>query len=165
MAVVVVQFHRALQLSENHLLKRWSELCLSFFCFIFIRWYLEHKNEVLVHWPILEFIPSILKNQHRIHEWSVELFNSVGSTIVARGPIFARLNLVYTGDLRNAEYITKINFSNFPKGADYIEIFDVIGNGIFNMEYEHWQAQRKLANTTLMSKEFRSYVAKTTFNA
>ncbi|KAF5191198.1 alkane hydroxylase MAH1-like [Thalictrum thalictroides] len=33
------------------------------------------------------------------------------------------------------------------------------------MEYEHWQAQRKLANTTLMSKEFRSYVAKTTFNA
>ncbi|PIA30064.1 hypothetical protein AQUCO_05700043v1, partial [Aquilegia coerulea] len=143
---------------------RWPELCLAFFCFIFIRWYLKHKNEVLVHWPILEFIPSILKNQHRIHEWSVELFNSVGSTIVARGPIFARLNLVYTGDLRNAEYITKSNFSNFPKGADYVEIFDVIGNGIFNMEYEHWHAQRKLANTTLMSKEFRSYVAKATLN-
>ncbi|PIA30062.1 hypothetical protein AQUCO_05700041v1 [Aquilegia coerulea] len=159
-----VEIHPALYWYEYHLFKRCSQLCLAFFCFIFIRWYLKHKNEVLVRWPILDLLPSILKNQHRMQDWSVELANSVGSSVVARGPIFARLNLVLTFDVRNAEYITKTKFSNFPKGADYIEIFDIIGSGIFNMENEYWHAQRKLANTTFMSKEFRSYVAKTTLD-
>ncbi|KAF5182476.1 Cytochrome p450 [Thalictrum thalictroides] len=161
---MAVDINLALYWSEYHLVKRWPELCLAFFCFIFIKWYLKHKNEVLVKWPILDLLPSILKNQHRMQDWSVELANSVGSSIIARGPFFARLNLVLTFDVRNAEYITKTNFSNFPKGADYIEIFDIIGSGIFNMEYEYWHAQRKLANSTFMSKEFRSYVAKTTLD-
>ncbi|KAF9590201.1 hypothetical protein IFM89_031856 [Coptis chinensis] len=143
-------------------MKRWPEFCLTLFCFITVRWYLKHKNEVLVQWPILDVMPSLLKICHRIHEWSVELANSVGNTIVGRGPVFARLRLVYTCDPRNVEYITKTNFTNFPKGADYIEIFDILGKGIFNSDYEYWHAQRKVANMKFMSKDFRSYIAQTT---
>ncbi|PIA34368.1 hypothetical protein AQUCO_03800166v1 [Aquilegia coerulea] len=154
-----MELHPALHLLGYHLIKRWPEVCLAFFCFIFIWSYIKHQNDVLVFWPIFDCLPSILKNRHRIHDWSVELANSVGNTIVGKGPIFARLHLVYTCDPLNVEYIAK---TNFPKGSEHHEIMDVIGNGIFNVDYEHWHAQRKMANRTFMSKEFRSYIAKTT---
>ncbi|PIA30061.1 hypothetical protein AQUCO_05700040v1 [Aquilegia coerulea] len=142
---MIMELHPPLHLLEYHLIERWPQVCLA--------------NEVLVLWPILDCLPSILKNRHRIHDWTVELANSVGNTIVGKGPIFAPLRLVYTCDPLNVEYIAK---TNFPKGAEHYEIMDVIGNGIFNVDYQHWHAQRKMANKTFMSKEFRSYIAKTT---
>ncbi|KAF6140681.1 hypothetical protein GIB67_013974 [Kingdonia uniflora] len=140
--------------------KRWPELFLAIFCLLSLRWYLENKNKVLVHWPILDEIPSLLQNAHRIHEWSVEVANEVGSTIVGKGPIFSRLRLVFTCDPHNVEYIVKTNFANFPKGEEYAETFDVLGNGIFTVDFEYWHAQRKIANKTFASKEFRSFIAK-----
>ncbi|KAF5175176.1 Cytochrome p450 [Thalictrum thalictroides] len=156
---MIMELHPALHMLGYYLIKIWPEVCLAVFCIIIIWSYSKHRNEVLVFWPILDCLPSILKNRHRIHDWTVELANSVGNTIIGKGPFFAPLRLVYTCDSLNVEYIAK---TNFPKGAEHYEIMDVIGNGIFNVDYQHWQAQRKMANKTFMSKEFRSYAAKTT---
>lgn len=43
-------------------------------------------------------------------------------------------------------YIKNGNFSiNFPKGSESTKMFDVFGNGIFNLDTESWRNQRKLA--------------------
>ncbi|KAK9134286.1 hypothetical protein Syun_013616 [Stephania yunnanensis] len=60
----------------------------------------------------------------------------------------------------NVEYIYKTNFPNFPKGKHYNDAFDMVAEGIFNAESEYWHAQRKLANLTFMSKQFRSLSVK-----
>ncbi|RZC49719.1 hypothetical protein C5167_018155 [Papaver somniferum] len=58
---------------------------------------------------------------HRIHDWTVDVVNFCGSTIVERGAIFGYFTRLVTADPRNIEYILKTNFSNFPKGDDFAE--------------------------------------------
>ncbi|KAK9110681.1 hypothetical protein Sjap_018741 [Stephania japonica] len=133
------------------------ELCISILLLYSIRWYNKNKDATLVRWPVVGELPSIFKNAHRVHDWCVELANEVGCTIVTKAFFF---RIIYTCDARNVEYIYKTNFPNFPKGKHYNDAFDVVAEGIFNTESEHWHAQRKLANLTFMSKEFRSLSAK-----
>ncbi|OVA14189.1 Cytochrome P450 [Macleaya cordata] len=144
-------------------LKKWPAICLGFLCcfLTIISWYfIKQKNQqVLVHWPIVDVLPSLLQNVHRVHEWTVELSNAVGGTIVGRGPIFGRSEVMFTCDPRIVEYMVKTNFPNYPKGSDFLDTFDLIGNGIFNVDFDTWQTQRRMAHTTFTSKEFRSFIS------
>ncbi|KAF6149133.1 hypothetical protein GIB67_025989 [Kingdonia uniflora] len=121
--------------------------------------YTKDRNLALVRWPIVDALPSLLQNAHRVHEWTVEISNSVGSTIRGRGPLFGHSEVLYTCDPRNVEYMVRTNFSNYPKGPEFLEIFDLIGTGIFNIDYEPWQTQRKMAHTVFTSKNFRNYIS------
>ncbi|XP_068649240.1 cytochrome P450 86A7-like [Aristolochia californica] len=51
----------------------------------------------------------------------------------------------------------KTNFTNFDKGPNFAEIFDVLGVGIFNADGECWFMQRKMAISRFMSKRFQSF--------
>ncbi|KAK9134287.1 hypothetical protein Syun_013617 [Stephania yunnanensis] len=115
------------------------------------------KDATLVRWPVVGEVPCIFKNAYRVHGWCVELANEVGCTVATKAFFF---RIIYTCDVRNVEYIYKTNFPNFPKGKHYNNALDMVAEGIFNGESEHWRAQRKLANLTFMSKEFRSLSAK-----
>ncbi|PIA52195.1 hypothetical protein AQUCO_01000225v1 [Aquilegia coerulea] len=139
--------------------ERWPEFVLAILSFFSIRWYVNHNNSVFMRWPVLDILPSLLQNVHRVHEWTVEISNMVGSTIVGRGPIFGRSEMLFTCDPRNVEYMVRTNFSNYPKGSEFLETFDLIGEGIFNIDFEAWHAQRRMAHTLFTSKEFRSYIA------
>ncbi|KAF5196041.1 Cytochrome p450 [Thalictrum thalictroides] len=112
-----------------------------------------------MRWPVLDILPSLLQNVHRVHEWTVDISSMVGSTIVGRGPIFGRSEMLFTCDPRNVEYMVRTNFSNYPKGSEFLETFDLIGEGIFNIDFEAWHAQRRMAHTLFTSKEFRSYIS------
>ncbi|XP_010274128.1 PREDICTED: alkane hydroxylase MAH1-like [Nelumbo nucifera] len=145
-------------LSRN--LNRWPEFLLALVCFLSIRWYRKHKNEISLRWPILDVLPTLLLNAHRIHSWTVEIANKFGSTIEGRGPVFGRLDILFTCDPRNVEYMLKTNFANFPKGPELIEAFNILGDGIFNVDYDLWREQRRMANVNFASKDFRNFVAR-----
>ncbi|KAE8700102.1 putative late blight resistance protein-like protein R1B-23-like [Hibiscus syriacus] len=55
------------------------------------------------------------------------------------------MNFVLTCDPANIHHVMISNFRNFPKGSDYKEIFDILGDGIFNADMDLWKYQRKLA--------------------
>ncbi|KAI3969307.1 hypothetical protein MKX01_007347 [Papaver californicum] len=143
---------------------RWKiELFLVLFLSFFsLGWYCiikKQKNQVFIRWPIVDVLPSLLQNVHRVHEWTVELSNIVGGTIVGRGPIFGSSQVLFTCDPQNVEHMVKNKFCNYQKGSEFLETFDLIGNGIFNVEFEQWKAQRKMAHTRFTSKTFRNTVA------
>ncbi|OUZ99320.1 Cytochrome P450 [Macleaya cordata] len=153
-------FMNSILVSFEYNLMKWPEFYLAILCcFLSIRWYLKHKNQALVRWPILDVLPSLLQNAHRIHDWTVDISNTIGGTIVARGPIFRSLEMLYTCDPRNIEYILRTNVSNFPKGSDYKEVFNILGDGLFNSDSQLWHAQRKIARMTFTSKKVRSIIA------
>ncbi|XP_010274134.1 PREDICTED: alkane hydroxylase MAH1-like [Nelumbo nucifera] len=157
-----MEFETLLALIGTQLIKIWPELSVAIFCLLSLRWYHTHKNEVLMHWPILDVYPSILANVHRIHHWIVDIANKISCTIVARGPVFGRLDVVLTSDPRNVDYILKTNFSNFPKGPQLKEAFDLLGDGIFNVDDDKWRLQKRLAHVALVSKEFRNFTGAVT---
>ncbi|KAG1330984.1 cytochrome P450 94C1 [Cocos nucifera] len=58
----------------------------------------------------------------------------------------------------NVEYMLKTRFDNFPKGKPFSSLLgDLLGRGIFNVDGESWQFQRKMASLELGSVSARSY--------
>ena len=54
------------------------------------------------------------------------------------------------------------NFKNYPKGNEFLEIFDILGNSIFNADYDLWRSQRVKAQQLISHPRFRVYVAQLT---
>lgn len=68
------------------------------------------------------------------------------------------LDNVVTANPENVEYMLKTNFDNFPKGKVFSSILgDLLGHGIFNVDGEAWNFQRKMASLELGSVSVRSY--------
>ncbi|KAL4196811.1 hypothetical protein AMTRI_Chr04g185050 [Amborella trichopoda] len=83
-----------------------------------------------------------------------EVHNAVGGTFTACGPLLTRKRLVLTCDPCNVEYILETRFSNFSKGPDFEDIFwELMGDDIFNIDADEWQAQWRTANAHKKSRE------------
>ncbi|KAK9734544.1 hypothetical protein RND81_04G147000 [Saponaria officinalis] len=68
------------------------------------------------------------------------------------------LNNIITSNPNNVEHILKTKFDNYPKGKPTLTILgDLLGQGIFNVDGEHWRFQRKLASLELGSNSIRAY--------
>ncbi|OUZ99318.1 Cytochrome P450 [Macleaya cordata] len=113
----------------------------------------------MVNWPIVGTLPSLIQNAHRVHDWTVDISNSFGGTIVQRGPVFGRFEILLTCDPRNAKYILSNNFSNFHKGSGFEEAFDILGEGLLSSDSHFWLAQRRIARMTFNSKKVRNIIA------
>ncbi|KAI3907809.1 hypothetical protein MKW98_027121 [Papaver atlanticum] len=135
-------------------------LVLVLFCLImFTVWHMHYKKHVIVRWPVLGFLPSIIYNAHRIHDWTVDISKIFGATIIERGPFFGRLEIVYTCDPRNAKYILATNYCNFNDRQDYRDAFDILGDGLLTATSNFWTAQRRVARMTFTSKIVRGIIA------
>ncbi|KAI3913402.1 hypothetical protein MKW98_003881 [Papaver atlanticum] len=91
----------------------------------------------------------------RIHDWTVDVVNLWGSTIVERRAIFGCFSGLVTCDPGNITYILKTNFSNFPKGDDFKETLDIFGDSLI-MDSPSWNDHRSLTRRALMSNLSRN---------
>ncbi|GKV34905.1 hypothetical protein SLEP1_g43238 [Rubroshorea leprosula] len=63
-----------------------------------------------------------------------------------------------TANPANVEHILKTRFDNYPKGKPFSAILgDLLGKGIFNVDGESWNFQRKMASLELGSVSIRLY--------
>ncbi|KAG5584049.1 hypothetical protein H5410_044483 [Solanum commersonii] len=63
-----------------------------------------------------------------------------------------------TANPKNVEYMLKTRFDNFPKGKNFSTILgDFLGRGIFNVDGDLWQFQRKMASLELRRNSIRSF--------
>ncbi|THG04635.1 hypothetical protein TEA_022051 [Camellia sinensis var. sinensis] len=51
--------------------------------------------------------------------------------------------------------------SNFPKGPEFLKMFDVLGDGIFNSNADLWKNQRKLAGVLINHQRLYRFLVKT----
>ncbi|WOL07092.1 Alkane hydroxylase MAH1 [Canna indica] len=49
------------------------------------------------------------------------------------------MNFLITCDPANVQHVFSTNFSNYPKGEEFSEIFDILGDGTFNTDGESWK--------------------------
>ncbi|EOA16471.1 hypothetical protein CARUB_v10004625mg [Capsella rubella] len=127
-------------------------VCLVFFqCFFFKK----PKNEAFRNWPVLGMIPGFLLVLHRIYNFGVETLEATDLTFFFKGPWFTGMDMLFTVDPANIHYILSSNFSNYTKGADFKEVFDVFGEMIFSSDSELWKNQRKAAQFMLNHQGFQ----------
>lgn len=112
-------------------------------------------------YPIIGCLISFYKNRSHLLDWYTHLLSeSPRKTIMVRR-LGARPTIV-TADPANVEHILRANFCNYPKGRPFTEIVgDFLGNGIFSVDGELWNAQRKLASHEFSTKTLREFVVRT----
>jgi hypothetical protein len=104
------------------------------------------KNELVpINWPIIGMLPSILHNQSNIHDYATLILKHYGGTFHFKGPWFTNnSNFIITSDPMNVHHTLSKNFSNYGKGFDFHEIFEILGVGIFNLDSNEWKQERTL---------------------
>ncbi|KAJ6843103.1 alkane hydroxylase MAH1-like [Iris pallida] len=138
------------------------ELLLACFFFLFLFKYLHlkpNKSKRPTNWPIVGMFPTVLVNLDNIHGYLTDLLRECGCTFYFRGPWFCGMNFLVTCDPANVIHVFNSNFANYPKGGEFSEIFDILGDGIFNADDESWRSQRRKAQILTGHSQFRSFVA------
>ncbi|XP_044469090.1 alkane hydroxylase MAH1-like [Mangifera indica] len=135
------------------------EIFLAFISFVVLR-YCTH-DWLPMNYPLVGMFPELLIKLHRIHEAATEVLQRSKGTFLFKGPWFSNMDILATVDPANIHYIMSSNFSNFPKGPDFKEIFDVLGDGIFNTDSDLWRSQRKAAQMLMNHQRFQKFLSKT----
>ncbi|KAK4364270.1 hypothetical protein RND71_015628 [Anisodus tanguticus] len=74
------------------------------------------------------------------------------------------MDMLGTADPRNVHYIMSANFQNFQKGPEFKKIFDILGDGLINADFDLWKNQRKIAITLLTHQRFHKFLVKTSWD-
>ncbi|XP_030953786.1 noroxomaritidine synthase-like [Quercus lobata] len=127
-------------------------LCFLFLCHL--RW---NKSRTITNWPVVGMLPGLLQNASNVHEYVTWLLKQNGGTFKFKGPWFTNMTFMVTSDPMNINHMLSKNFSNYTKGQKFQEIFDVLGDGIFNSDSDSWTYQRKLLHTMLKDNKFKLF--------
>ncbi|KAF4385885.1 hypothetical protein F8388_010441 [Cannabis sativa] len=122
------------------------------------------RNAVLMAWPVVGMLPKLLLNASNVHDFATEILRKSGGTFVFKGPSWftTDLDFIITCDPSNLQHILNSNFSNYPKGEEFRQVFDVLGDGILNVDSDLWRLQRKMFQLwSTRHKNFVSFIANT----
>lgn len=136
------------------------EICLALICFLFACYLTRQRLQW--SWPLLGTLPTLLLNLHRIHDLSVYALKRTNGTSLLKGPWFADMDIMVTVDPANIHYIMTSNFSNYPKGPQFRNMFNVLGDGIFNSDGDLWQLHRRTMQSLICNRRFVQFTVKMT---
>ncbi|GLT33204.1 hypothetical protein SLA2020_078090 [Shorea laevis] len=122
--------------------------------FIFLFHWSWNRNSPIRIWPVVGMLPGVLHNIGRLHDFSTEVLERGKGTLQFRGPWFSNLNFVVTSDSRNVQHILRKKFENFQRGPEFREIFEVLGDGIFNSDGDLWKTQQKALHSLIKNTKF-----------
>ncbi|KAL1925315.1 uncharacterized protein VTP21DRAFT_198 [Calcarisporiella thermophila] len=106
--------------------------------------------------PLIGVLPELIQAQGHIHDIVTAAHEDFGMTWTFTALFFPRQ--IMTIDPRNVEYILKSNFEGFGKASDFHEkMYDLFGDGIFNVNGDTWRYQRKTASHIFNVKNFRDW--------
>ncbi|KAH9299602.1 hypothetical protein KI387_031284 [Taxus chinensis] len=147
-------------------ISEWAEIAVILAVIVLCCWlWSEKKGNAPRRWPVIGMLPSVALNFRRVYDWETETLRANGGTYVFRGAWKGKQDCVISCDPRNMEYVLRSNFANFPKGADFhAEFYDLLGDGIFNADFDAWRLQRNVAVLHFNSAGFRRFAAETMEN-
>ncbi|KAL0443157.1 UNVERIFIED_CONTAM: Alkane hydroxylase MAH1 [Sesamum latifolium] len=141
---------------------------LEFFLIVLLIIYLYYlinrrgkKSHEPTDWPVLRMLPAVLQNFNRIHDYATEVLIECGGTFMFKGPWSSNTDMLFTCDPANIHHVFSRNFSNYPKGPEFRKIFEVLGDGIFNADFELWEIHRRTTLSLLTHSKFHSSLERT----
>ncbi|KAL8033196.1 hypothetical protein ABFX02_13G146500 [Erythranthe guttata] len=120
------------------------------------RW--KKSSSKPTNWPLVGMLPAVVQNLHRIHDYATTVLTECGGTFEFKGPWFCHVDMVVTSDPANIHHIFSRNFSNYPKGPEFRKMFEILGDGIFNADFELWELHRRTTLSMLTHPEFPAFL-------
>lgn len=110
------------------------------------------------HW-FWGVVPTLKKNVHRFHDWSLEETLKHGSKNWGQTFPFGKRAIVLGPNVENAEYILKTKFDNYVKNPYAVTVArDLFGHGIFVVDGDRWKVKRKLASHIFSARSLRDFM-------
>uniref|UniRef100_A0A0D9WDG8 Cytochrome P450 n=1 Tax=Leersia perrieri TaxID=77586 RepID=A0A0D9WDG8_9ORYZ len=122
----------------------------------------RHAVPVPVSWPVVGMLPFVVSNLGHLLDAATGALRELGCTFMFRGPWLAGgADFLVTCDPAILHHCLVANHSNYDKGHDFAEMFDVVGEGLLVADAASWAPQRRLAAAVFSSAAFRSFVLST----
>jgi cytochrome P450 len=138
----------------------YTEPILAIAFFLVLICLFRSKNGLPWNWPLLGMSPTLLLNFHRLYELADEILEISGGTYLFKGLWFSNMDMWFTSDPENVHYITTTNYWNYPKGPESMQVFDTLGNSLFNLDFEEWTYYRGLLHAFFSHQKFHQFVPK-----
>ncbi|KAG8373295.1 hypothetical protein BUALT_Bualt11G0009100 [Buddleja alternifolia] len=135
------------------------EIFVAFLWFLAL-WAWRNHKKLAWNWPLVGMLPVLLVNVGQIHDNCTDFLRKSRGTFRFQGPWFTNMEMLATADPANIHYIMSANFQNFPKGPKFRELFDVLGDGIFNSDSDSWKCQRRVARALISHQGFYQFLVK-----
>ncbi|KAI4330143.1 hypothetical protein MLD38_028446 [Melastoma candidum] len=114
-------------------------------------------------WPIVGMIPAFFFHINDFLEYVTMVLQSSDCNFMAPGLWLSSSDRIFfTADPGNVRYMMSTNFGNFPKGPLYKRTFDIFGDGIFNVDFDSWKAQRRMTERLLVQVSYHKMLTKIT---
>uniref|UniRef100_A0ACD5ZAJ2 Uncharacterized protein n=1 Tax=Avena sativa TaxID=4498 RepID=A0ACD5ZAJ2_AVESA len=111
------------------------------------------------NWPIIYMFPSFMANVHKLHDYLAVVLAGSDHNFRAHSPPGMGIRFFITCDPENARHIFTTNYTNFPKGAEFAAIFDIMGGALFTMDGEPCRRPRANLQRVLSSPRMVSRLA------
>uniref|UniRef100_A0A1J3FD89 Alkane hydroxylase MAH1 n=1 Tax=Noccaea caerulescens TaxID=107243 RepID=A0A1J3FD89_NOCCA len=108
------------------------------------------------NWPVLGMLPGVLVRLNRIYD-GVKILENYNMTFPLKGPWFAGMDVLVTVDPSNVHHIMSKNFSNYIKGPEFQEVFEIFGNGLLNSESDRTNNLWKCYHAMLHDQRFQRF--------
>ena len=133
------------------------EIIIASIVFIIIHALHSKKHHGLTNWPVFGMLPSVIIGlKTNMYEGITDTLKHQNGTFRFKGPWFTSFNCIITSEPQNLEHLLKTKFTIFPKGNFFKDtVSDLLGDGIFAVDNETWQKQRKTASIEFHSTKFR----------
>ncbi|XP_073278796.1 alkane hydroxylase MAH1-like [Primulina huaijiensis] len=135
----------------------------SIFIICFYRKISRELQSEPTNWPVVGMFPAALQNLHRAHEYATQVLRECGGTYELKGPWFLNLDIMFTCDPANIHHIFTKNFPNYPKGPQFRKIFEILGDGIFNVDDKLWEIHRRITLSFLTNSKFYTLLERNTW--
>nr|XP_043621934.1 cytochrome P450 94A1-like [Erigeron canadensis] len=109
-------------------------------------------------YPLIGSVFAILRNKHRFIQWTSDVVNnSPTKTMMLHRPLGSVRVITSNPDV--VRHMLKTNFHLYPKGEPARNIgYDLLGEGIFNIDGEEWKFQRQLSSHEFNTKSLKNFV-------
>ncbi|PUZ58376.1 hypothetical protein GQ55_5G505000 [Panicum hallii var. hallii] len=139
----------------------YPEVFLAIICFfglaIFRLIRQSQKSSLPLNWPVVRMLPFLVVNRHCIHDKVADLLREAGCTFMFFGPWLLDMNILITCDPATVNHCLNTHFEKYPKGREFAEMFDILGDGLLVADSDSWEYQRRVATTIFGARTFRSF--------
>jgi cytochrome P450 len=142
-------------------IQSYPEVFLAIICFLGLSIFRlirqSQKSSLPLNWPVVGMLPFLVVNRHCILDKVVALLREAGCTFMVFGPWLLDMNFLMTCDPATVNHCLNTHFEKYPKGREFAEMFDILGDGLLVADSESWEYQRRVATSIFGACAFRSF--------
>ncbi|KAL3835618.1 hypothetical protein ACJIZ3_010354 [Penstemon smallii] len=128
------------------------------FCILFL-FLSSAKNTFLPwNWPFMRMVPTMYLKSHEVYNKITQLLAENKGTILFKTSWITNTDILVTSDPSNVQHIMNTNFSIYQRGSEFRNVFDFLGDAVFNKDLEEWREEKKFTHAFFRQPQYQKSI-------